>query len=132
MLAWQCFISVLEQGWILRVSNLVALFSCPQGYRLSEGTCVDVDECLWLPCGNGGICKNYEPPIRYECHCPIGYTGQNCELDLVAAGTIMPSKDFIIAVIVCLFILLGKLWIILKTYLNDKPHHISSFPPQKK
>lgn len=82
--------------------------SCPQGFRLAEGTCVNENECMWLPCINGGYCRDYDPPRRYECICPLGYTGGHCELELQAAGTIMPSKDFIIAIIVCLFLLLGK------------------------
>lgn len=81
--------------------------SCPQGYKFSEGGCVNENECMWVPCINGGICKDHNPPQRYECKCPLGYTGGHCELELALAGAIKPSRDFIIAVIVCLFVLLG-------------------------
>lgn len=84
------------------------VFRCPQGYKFYENTCINENECMWMPCINGGICKDYEPPLRYECTCPKWYTGAHCELELGSTGAIMPSKDFILAVIICLIMLLGK------------------------
>lgn len=76
---------------------------------------------MWLPCINGGICKDYEPPLRYQCLCPEDYTGIHCELELARSGAIMPSRDFILAVIVCLLLLLGKskYWIYIMSYVFD-------------
>jgi hypothetical protein len=33
--------------------------------------------CKSKPCLNGGICQNYV--YSYECICPKGFTGTNCE-----------------------------------------------------
>lgn len=82
-------------------------FSCQEGYKLRGDTCVNINECHWLPCTNGGRCIDHDPPVRYECICPVGHTGLNCELELASAGAIMPSKDFILTVIGCLLTLMG-------------------------
>lgn len=84
------------------------IFSCPAGYRISGNHCVNENECQWFPCRNGGRCRDLAPPRRYECRCSRGYTGMNCELELLASGVITPSKDFIIALLVCLSTLIRK------------------------
>src|SRR5271165_6487091 len=38
----------------------------------------DVNECNTFPCKNGGTCTNN--PGSYNCSCPSGFTGQNCEI----------------------------------------------------
>lgn len=81
---------------------------CPGGSRRAGGTCVNVNECLDSPCRHGGTCVDREPARRYDCVCAFGYTGHDCELELLASGIITPSRDFIIAIIVCLFMLLGE------------------------
>lgn len=41
--------------------------------------CENDNECLHSPCQNEGICVDHFPPKRYECECPNGIIGDNCE-----------------------------------------------------
>ena len=36
-------------------------------------------QCRSNPCRNGGICHP-DGPAKYDCECPAGYTGINCEI----------------------------------------------------
>lgn len=41
--------------------------------------CFFVDiECHRHPCQNGGICTD-DQESGHTCHCPLGFTGYNCE-----------------------------------------------------
>lgn len=80
-------------------------FSCPAGFKMSGSQCVNENECLWQPCQNGGICTDLNPPRKYECDCPFWL---NCELELLASGVLTPSRDFIIAIIICASTLICK------------------------
>lgn len=70
--------------------------------------CVNIDECDWFPCQNGGVCRDLQPPRKYECECPKGYTGINCEMEMLASGVLTPSRDFILAVVICFCALICK------------------------
>ena len=39
----------------------------------------EINYCGSNPCNNGGSCKNNAD--GYQCLCPIGYTGANCEVE---------------------------------------------------
>ncbi|KYB27320.1 Neural-cadherin-like Protein [Tribolium castaneum] len=119
---------LIQEGQTLKLSMgaLAAILVCLLmilSYKFHENGCVNENECLWLPCINGGLCKDYEPPKRYECSCPSGYTGGHCELELAPSGAIMPSKDFIVAVIVCLLALL-VLVLVFVVYNRRREAHI--------
>lgn len=94
----------------------IATFSCPAGYKVSGSTCVNENECLLFPCRNGGRCRDHHPPKKYECSCSLGYTGMHCELELLASGVLTPSRDFIIALVLCLSTLIRKYTFLLFLY----------------
>jgi len=43
---------------------------------------IDINECDSEPCLNGGNCSQDRAPNQYECQCPLGWTGANCESGL--------------------------------------------------
>lgn len=68
---------------------------------------MDRNECLDLPCLNGGTCINKEPKLRYHCICPDGYWGENCEL--IQEGQVLKfSMGALAAILVCLLIILSE------------------------
>ncbi|CAH1960185.1 unnamed protein product [Acanthoscelides obtectus] len=84
-----------------------APLSCGEGRAMSPDSkdCVDKDECLDLPCLNGGRCVNLEPRLRYRCDCPDGFWGENCEL-VQEGQTLKLSMGALAAILVCLLIIL--------------------------
>lgn len=73
----------------------------------STKDCMDKNECLDLPCLNGGRCENLEPRLRYRCHCPDGFWGENCEL-IQEGQTLKLSMGALAAILVCLLIILSE------------------------
>lgn len=69
--------------------------------------CTDRNECLDLPCLNGGTCVNEEPHLRYRCICPDGYWGENCEL-IQEGQTLKLSMGALAAILVCLLVILSE------------------------
>lgn len=59
------------------------LCTCPDPY--TGNTCTDIKlPCEYKPCQNNGVCYNLLkqdgwPQDSYECLCPTGYSGLNCE-----------------------------------------------------
>ena len=60
--------------------------------------CIDADECVSNPCGNGGTCEDKDN--EYSCECAAGFHGVNCETSTnytkhyVVHGITILSLDF--------------------------------------
>merc|ERR1711937_99279 len=50
---------------------------CDVGYEMTNGECVDIDECATQPCLNGAVCV--DGVNGYTCvDCPTTHTGDHC------------------------------------------------------
>ncbi|XP_050303597.1 neural-cadherin-like [Anthonomus grandis grandis] len=80
--------------------------TCGEGRVISADStdCIDKDECLDLPCLNGGTCINLEPIFKYRCNCPAEYWGENCEI-LLEGQILKLSIGAFAAILVCLCIM---------------------------
>jgi EGF-like domain len=70
--------------------------------------CVDRNECLDMPCLNGGTCINQEPRLRYRCICPENFWGDNC-MFMKERQALKLSTSAFAAVIGCLLIIISEL-----------------------
>ncbi|KAJ8965457.1 hypothetical protein NQ317_001462 [Molorchus minor] len=70
--------NAVAQSACLNISLPDFVHSCGEGRVMSPDSkdCTDKDECLDLPCLNGGTCINLEPKFRYRCDCTDGYRGK--------------------------------------------------------
>ena len=50
---------------------------CPTGYTGADCS-MDIDDCAFNPCRNGGTCTVTDG--GFMCECPRGRTGDNCSM----------------------------------------------------
>lgn len=60
------------------LTGLFYPFSGPLKKKFFFSSGEAVDHCYSNPCNNGGTCESLMD--SYECACPSGYTGVNCEM----------------------------------------------------
>jgi hypothetical protein len=69
--------------------------------------CEDLDECLNNPCQHGGTCENVSGKRHYICHCPPGFMGQDCDLEVLHT-ILRPSENMIYTVVSCFIVLMRE------------------------
>ena len=101
-----------NQRWIHFYWLVGQINRCNEGQVTSPDNkgCIDRNECLDLPCLNGGTCVNQEPRLRYRCNCQDGYWGENCEL-IQEGQTLKLSMGALAAILVCLLVILSKIFL---------------------
>ncbi|CAK8688751.1 unnamed protein product [Clavelina lepadiformis] len=63
---------------------------CPPGFS-NPPACRDINDCASNPCENGGTC--IDRIQGFECQCPPGYTGDNCNNNGVESCPPPPTTD---------------------------------------
>lgn len=53
----------------------------------------DINECASDPCQHGGDCSNLID--AFLCHCPLGYTGINCQIGTVIVICVSTLKRYL-------------------------------------
>ncbi|XP_053319028.1 tissue-type plasminogen activator [Spea bombifrons] len=66
-------------SWLRPAGRRVEFCRCEYGQTKCHS--VPVTGCLELRCYNGGLCQQALYSSHYLCHCPSGFTGENCETD---------------------------------------------------
>jgi Cadherin cytoplasmic region/EGF-like domain len=106
---WEKFVFHLQSSNLHFHNCFTYEHSCGDGMVVSaEGKgCVDRNECLDMPCLNGGTCINQEPRLRYRCVCPENFWGENC-MFMKERQALKLSTSALAAVIACLLIIISK------------------------
>ncbi|KAL3071735.1 hypothetical protein niasHT_035636 [Heterodera trifolii] len=90
--------TISTDDFIFRPISTLRSFSCecPRGFITNSsvpGECNQrLNQCFNAPCLHGGTCHALEGGFR--CSCPIGWTGQNCELATFGLSTCLPGYCF--------------------------------------
>ena len=79
----ECIVSPCVPG--AECQNTLGSYTCqcPPGYVPGPTACENFDACEFTTCMHGGECTDLEPPSHdFHCECPLGYTGDVCEINV--------------------------------------------------
>ena len=71
-----------SESLFVNLSRINSVMCCVIGQRFPWFTFILIvtqSKCLQDPCANGGTCIESIGGAGYECRCPVGYKGVNCE-----------------------------------------------------
>ncbi|XP_054273123.1 basement membrane-specific heparan sulfate proteoglycan core protein-like isoform X4 [Macrosteles quadrilineatus] len=77
-------VSGLNLDLIRSVVDSANIEQCSSGYG---------DPCQFRPCQNNGVCYTLPDGKSYQCSCPTGYTGEDCETEQDMCAVLQPCQN---------------------------------------
>ncbi|XP_049790233.1 putative neural-cadherin 2 [Schistocerca nitens] len=94
------FVNCPEPLRCVEMSDSYECVCAEEVLKFGNSDCTDNNGCSQLPCWNGGMCISQDILLQYNCSCPDGTLGPNCE-SVLESQIFQLSPSALAAIITC-------------------------------